>query len=248
VTMRNPPPIPSTRLLQACALFGIAPLAGDDHEQRCAHARAAARSLLRLGAGQIAFITGPSGAGKSLILRQLAELARPRTPILAINIGPARWRRGCVIDQFPGTLAHALAALARTGLADATILAQDPRTLSEGQRFRLRLAIATQRAMTNGGAAPPPASGARKARMTPAPSTPSSHTPLLLVDELATALDRITARAIARTLRRWVACTGGRAICASAGDDILEALAPDVLVYQPLSAPPMIVARRETHT
>jgi ABC-type iron transport system FetAB ATPase subunit len=212
----------SRRLLHACALFGIEPGGGSRLEDHLSRARSTAEALLRLPTNQIAFITGPSGAGKTLILRELAAMARPRTPVLEVNpCRPPRWRSRTVIDQFPGSLGDALGALARAGLGDAGLMATSPRALSEGERFRLMLAMAMHR-------------------------TRGARAPLLLIDEFASTLDRTTARNIARMLHRWVRSANVRAVCAAANDDLLESLAPDVLVHQPLHAPAMIVARRET--
>lgn len=206
--MSTDQPRPSARLLKVCALFGIShnPVCND-----AGRARSAAHQLRSMPRGHIALLTGPSGGGKSLILRQLASETRP-APILVDPSRRIRWRASAVIDQFPAPIASALACLARAGLAEAAILAAHPRNLSDGQRFRLLLALAMHRALNQ------------------------RPRPMLLIDEFCSTLDRITARNIARTFHRWIKAERLRAICATANDDILETLAPDTLVYQPLHA------------
>jgi uncharacterized protein len=165
-------------------------------------------------AGHLTFVTGPSGGGKSLTLRAWSSLqTRLGFIILSPSLPPGRSRTsrtmGCaVIDALgSGTIQERLDALSAAGLADATILDRPTHTLSEGQRFRLSLARLMREA-----------SAARLARQRFA----------LAIDEFGSLLDRTTAAAIARTFSRWRHRQGLCALVASAHDDLLEALAPDV--------------------
>ncbi len=135
----------------------------------------------------------------------------------------------CVVESLHGPLlgeAGVLRSLASAGLADATLLGRRAAHLSGGQRFRLSLARAFLRCAQ--------------------PGTPSDRRPTLLVaDEFAVSLDRLSARCLARAVRKWVdrssavgssgegktGTHGGAAlVAATPHDDLLEDLKPDVLV------------------
>lgn len=199
---------PTARLCRALAAFGLAPArrpAPARSEPDCAW-------LARLRPGQLALLTGPSGSGKSTLLHALAAHARD-----------LRWRTLTpaadepdrpVIDLLRGPLAECIASLARAGLGEPALFARTPRELSEGERFRLRLALALHEAQGD----------------------PASE-PLLLIDEFASALDRVTARTLCLCLRRWAARHSVRVVCATAHDDVAPWLSPDLHLALTLGAP-----------
>lgn len=93
-----------------------------------------------------------------------------------------------------------------------------PCELSDGQRYRLRLAQIISMLMHDDAAA-------------------LARPSVVLADEFGSTLDRITAQTVARNLRRWVDRHSSRVISfilATAHDDLLEALQPDVLVWKGL--------------
>jgi ABC-type ATPase with predicted acetyltransferase domain len=203
----------SVRALRLGAMFGIEP--GRAARPPDGVADAAGALDHALSPGGIALVCGPSGAGKTAILRALARRVRARGGRVRASC-PARPDRR-VIDQFRCRMARAVSLLARAGLAEASLMLGRTGTLSDGQRARLEIALAMARAR------------------------PSDT---LILDEFGSTLDRTAATCLARTLRRWVTATPGvRAVCATAHDDLLEALAPDVLVEQALGAPAVIHRR-----
>jgi ABC-type ATPase with predicted acetyltransferase domain len=202
-----------TQRLLARAMFDLPPRPIDPVPDAAATARAVDRTL---DPGHIALITGPSGAGKSTILRHLSALLRDRGHA-AFSVDPARLpSRRRVIDAFHAPLVTTLSLLSSCGLADATILERRTHELSTGQRWRLSLALALRRAQRRGPHA------------------------TLLIDELGSTLDDVTARCLCRTLRRWIEPRAIRATCATHDDSLMEFLAPSVLVIQPLRAPATI--------
>lgn len=204
-------------LPRVLAWFGLTPASARERCRRHRDPAPAAEVDARLGPGQIALILGPSGTGKSGVLahltRRLVRSGRPAiTPPTAEALDAGGRVGGRALDLLGVPPEDGLRWLARAGLADATRLALPVRRWSDGERFRLRLALGMARASCASG-----------------PAT-------LIVDEFASTLDRTTARNVAGTLARWVRArpsggeARGRAVLATAHDDLLEALRPDLLV------------------
>ena len=188
--------------------------------------------------GDVVFVTGPSGSGKSVLLARLAEAlaaAWPQTPQvdLAAVVLPADRR---VIDLMRPPLGRALRTLGAAGLADAFLLLRTPQELSDGQRYRLRLALALDhcglRIADCGLNNNEPAAGHAAVAVNPQSAIHNSQSPVLLADEFCSTLDRLCARAVAYRVRRMASREGVTVLAASAHDDLLEDLAPDVLVVK----------------
>jgi uncharacterized protein len=220
---------PSLRAHRACAMFGLriehTPMRAITSLRPFANA---ARTIDRtLEPSSIAFVTGPSGSGKSTILRALHHRLAKREARSTHNIiiaDPARLTMSNkpIVDLFASPLTSTLKQLARVGLADAMLFARTPAELSDGQRLRLSIALAMAHA-----------------QRTKPPTT-------ILADEFASVLDRPTARALAMGVRRWIRDMPDiRFVAAAARDDVLEALDPDLLVYQPLLGSPRFHRRKE---
>jgi ABC-type ATPase with predicted acetyltransferase domain len=193
--------------------------------------------------GDVVYVTGPSGSGKSVLLARLAEALRGEWPdarvadLAAVHLPADR----AVIDLMQPPLEQALRTLSAAGLADAFLLLRTPQELSDGQRWRLRLALAVQQCgvrnaecgVKNGRDEGTQERGHLDAAAV-APFTPHSalHTPhcVLVADEFCSTLDRLCARAAAYRVRRMASREGITVLAASAHDDLLEDLAPDVLI------------------
>lgn len=270
-----------------------APPARDDRAFLC--------SLLP-GPNQITFLTGPSGAGKSSMLRALQSVA-PQTRWLDLN--EIALPDVPLVDCFDGApLDQTLALLSQVGLAEAWSYLRTPAELSEGQRWRLKLALAMRKSgesdqpaqgsvsqgcskhqreeagasetagagpsthlnlaheqtlatnnaqmgcsknselMSDDARAPDEAGTGSPTHSTlaseDAPTTNNvevgqaedSPSPLVLMaDEFAAVLDRVTAAIVARCLRRSVAASPGLcAIVATSHEDLTSALSPDIIV------------------
>jgi ABC-type ATPase with predicted acetyltransferase domain len=188
-----------------------------------------ARALASLAPapGEIVLITGPSGAGKSSLLRAIR--AHVKHAVRWIDLARIRPRENlAVIDQVRRiSIVRMLEALSRVGLAEAWTYLRTPRELSDGQRWRLKLAMALLRAAT---ATPKTTTSTTTQRRTRGPSS-SALRPVIVCDEFAALLDRVTAAIVARTLRGAIARNGDQsALVATSHEDLARALAPDVIV------------------
>jgi ABC-type ATPase with predicted acetyltransferase domain len=104
-----------------------------------------------------------------------------------------------------------------------------PSELSDGQRYRLRLA----QLMQQGEGAPahtPDGAGSTSDPAISAKQRAASPRAIVLADEFGATLDRQTASALARNIRKWTTRSKTCFIAATTHDALLEPLMPDVLV------------------
>jgi ABC-type ATPase with predicted acetyltransferase domain len=208
---------PSQRVLETASMFGL----GVDEQRQLA---VVPRCTIPLPADGVVFVTGPSGGGKTTILNLIAERCGERGwPVIRFDDLPVP-PDVPLVDVFDGPgvdLARATALLAMAGLGDAFVMLRCPQQLSDGQRYRLRLAQTIELAERGAGAR-----GDAGADVVPGA--------VVIADEFGATLDRLTAKNIARSMRRWTRRSGHTLICATTHDDLLEALDPDVLIYKGL--------------
>lgn len=205
--------------MRVAAMFGLS-LEGDRDEV------VVPPTELTLCPGRVVFVTGVSGGGKSTLLRLVAraiedmqvrdaaaspDLVRvdqlPALPDAALVEALARPEADEANDKPDASIEQVCGWLSRAGLNDAAVMLRRPGALSQGQRDRLKLAQAM-------------AVAERQA----------SAWSVLLADEFGSTLDRTTARVLARSVGRWVRSSDTCLVAATAHDDLLEPLAPDVLV------------------
>jgi ABC-type ATPase with predicted acetyltransferase domain len=159
---------------------------------------------LEIKSGDIVYITGPSGAGKSVFLGELENQipAEERINLSQIELS----KELSVIDCIDGDLISSLKALNTAGLNDVYCVLNRPAYLSDGQKWRFRLAVAIR--------------AGRK---------------FVIADEFCSGLDGITAACVAYNVRRFAKESGITFLLAGCKDDILLDLQPDVLVVRELS-------------
>lgn len=154
---------------------------------------------LEIEQGDVVYITGQSGSGKSTVLRELAAQMATLgvADIDEVKLDP----RLPLIDQIGTTTSDALNYLSIAGLNDAYLFIRKPQELSDGQRYRFRLAKIIE-------------SGAR----------------VWVADEFLAVLDRTTAKVIAYNLQKVARKMGATLIVATTHTDMVDDLAPNLYI------------------
>jgi ABC-type ATPase with predicted acetyltransferase domain len=217
--MRRTHPELTEKTARARAMFGLNPRAATGAGPNAAEL-AAEHVDCGLTAGQVAIVSGPSGSGKTTVLRALAERLKDRAvPVTMVPPDDGAPEFISVVDLFRSPLDQTIRLLSLAGLADAAVFTRRPRDLSEGQRWRLGLALAMERV---GGIVAQGGSDVSDASFAPV---------TLIVDEFASTLDRTSAMCVAVSLRRWLSRSDRvRVVAATSHDDMTEWLSPELLV------------------
>lgn len=153
--------------------------------------------------GDVVYVTGESGAGKSVLLKALArELSRHSEFGGVVTDRDVEVKPGEILIHGVGRdESEAMRILSMVGLNEAFLFLRRYRDLSEGQKYRYRLA----KAYWTG----------RKT---------------LIFDEFCSTLDRVTARIVAYLSQKFCRKTGRTLIAATAHEDLLEDLNPNLLI------------------
>lgn len=158
---------------------------------------------VRLGPGRIVAFIGPSGSGKSTALGLIESRYAPALSLDCVQLPPD----AALIDAVAphAKLSDALRILSSCALAEVPLWLRPCSQLSDGQRFRARLARAIGES-DGAGAAP------------------------LIIDEFCSGLHGRAARAIAYNLRRLATERRLSVVVATTRTDVLADLQPDTLV------------------
>ncbi|MHC4519884.1 MAG: hypothetical protein ACYTAS_14950, partial [Planctomycetota bacterium] len=119
-----------------------------------------------------------------------------------------------VIDCFDTDIVTSLKTLSIVGMSEVFSVLNRPCHLSDGQKYRFRLAQAL-----------------------------ATGKPYVFADEFSSELDRITASTVAFNLHKFAKRTGTTFVLASSHEDILIDLAPDVLVIKDSAGPAEIICK-----
>lgn len=156
---------------------------------------------LDVNAGDVVYINGQSGAGKSVLLRELSEeLAKAGQSV--VNIDAIAFEDKPLIDQIGGeSMAEAIRLLSIAGLSDAYLYIRKPQELSDGQRYRFRLAKLIE-----------------------------GNADVWVADEFGAVLDRVTAKIVAWNLAKTARHYGKTLIVATTHTDLIDELAPSLTI------------------
>jgi len=199
----NMSPVKSKKAVSVMRMFGLT--AGKLRQAQITHS-----CQLEINKGDIVYITGPSGSGKSVILKELEKTisACDRINLEQIELACDR----AVIDCIEADYLQSLRILNTAGLNDVFCVLNRPVHLSDGQKWRFRLAMAM-----------------------------ASKAEFIFADEFCSQLDRITAAVISCNIQRYAKKHKVTFILAGAAEDILADLAADVLVVKELSGPTNVI-------
>ena len=150
--------------------------------------------------GQVIYITGQSGSGKSLLLRELARQMSEKG-LRVSDIDQVTFEERPLIDQLGTDMQSALDLLSRAGINDGYLTVRKPSELSDGQRYRLRLAKLFE--------------------------TPSD---VVVADEFGAVLDRVTAKTIAFNAQKLMRSRNTTLIVATTHSDLIQELGPDLII------------------
>jgi len=153
---------------------------------------------LRLTDRDVVYITGESGSGKSALLRELRKDLGEQ----AIDLAEVQVEHGRPIVETVGrTFEEGLEILSRVGLNDAYVWLRPYEELSDGQKYRYRLAKLIE-----------------------------SGRQYWIADEFCSTLDRDTAKVVAYNFQKAARRMGRAVIVATCHTDLFEDLHPSVYI------------------
>lgn len=156
---------------------------------------------LEVNDGDVVYITGQSGAGKSVLLRELSGELQKAGKVLQ-SIDEVELADAPLIDQLaPDSLSEALRLLSIAGLSDAYLYIRKPSELSDGQRYRFRLAKLIEQGAD-----------------------------VWVADEFGAVLDRTTAKIVAWNMAKVARREGKTLVVATTHKDLVDELAPSLLI------------------
>jgi ABC-type ATPase with predicted acetyltransferase domain len=155
---------------------------------------------LKIGFGDIVYVTGDSGSGKSVLLRALKQdLGSDVADIADIQIEHDR----PLVETLGSTVEEAIGLLSKAGLNDAFLFLRTYNQLSDGQKYRYRLARLIE-----------------------------SKKQWWILDEFAATLDRDTAKIVAFNLQKLARQLGMTVVAATTHLDLFTDLGPNVHVHK----------------
>ncbi|MEM3579608.1 MAG: GNAT family N-acetyltransferase, partial [Candidatus Bathyarchaeia archaeon] len=159
---------------------------------------------LKIGPTDIVYITGDSGSGKSVLLKALEKDIKQDLGLKCINIAEIKPEPNKPLIETVGkTLEEGLELLSKVGLNDAFLFLRSYEQLSDGQKYRYKIAKMIE-------------SGAQ----------------FWILDEFAATLDRDTAKIVAYNLQKLARQQGKAVLAATTHTDLFEDLNPSVHIHK----------------
>lgn len=155
---------------------------------------------IEINDGDVVYITGQSGSGKSIALRELTKQMFEAGKKV-VNLDDVELKDVPLIDQIGETTTEGLNFLGLAGLNDAYLFIRKPQELSDGQRYRFRLAKIIE-------------SGAQ----------------VWVADEFLAVLDRETAKVLSFNLQRTARKFNATLMVATTHNDMVQDLQPDLII------------------
>jgi ABC-type ATPase with predicted acetyltransferase domain len=194
---RTAAPRPTDRVVGVAEGFG---LGLDQWERFIVYDKAE----FQIGSTDIVYITGDSGSGKSVLLKALERDIRQDWGLTCINIAEIKPEPGKPLIETVGkTLEEALELLSKVGLNDAFLFLRTYEQLSDGQKYRYKIAKMIE-----------------------------SQAQFWIMDEFAATLDRDTAKIVAYNLQKLARQQGKAVLAATTHTDLFEDLNPSVHIHK----------------
>jgi ABC-type ATPase with predicted acetyltransferase domain len=155
----------------------------------------------KIGPKDIVYLTGDSGSGKSVLLKAITKDLQPNevANLNEIKVDPDK----PLIDTVGETVEEGLKLLSKVGLNDAFLFVRRYSQLSDGQKYRYKIAKLIE-------------SGAQ----------------WWIMDEFCATLDRETAKIVAYNIQKLARNHKKTIIAATTHTDLLEDLAPSVYIHK----------------
>jgi ABC-type lipoprotein export system ATPase subunit/GNAT superfamily N-acetyltransferase len=159
---------------------------------------------LKIGTKDITLITGDSGSGKSVLLRALEKDIKNDMQTSAINIADIHpVPNKPLIETVGKTIEEGLELLSKVGLNDAFLFLRSFEQLSDGQKYRYKIAKMME-----------------------------SKAQFWIMDEFCATLDRDTAKIVAFNVQKLARQEGKAVLAATTHTDLFEDLKPSVHVHK----------------
>jgi len=159
---------------------------------------------LKITPRDIVYITGDSGSGKSILLRTIENDIKRDMNLKAINIDEIKPVLGePIIETIGETFEEGLDLLSKVGLNDAFLFLRSYEQLSDGQKYRYKIAKLIE-----------------------------SKAQFWIMDEFCATLDRDMAKIVAFNVQKHARRAGKAVLAATTHTDLFEDLAPSVHIHK----------------
>ena len=159
--------------------------------------------VVEVNPGQIVLITGDSGSGKSTLLREISAQLPKDFGRIVTNDEVKPDDDELIIEGVGRDMNQAISVLSMAGLSEAFLMLRKFSELSDGQKYRYRVAKMID-----------------------------SSAGTWVFDEFAAVLDRITAKVISFTVQKTARKLGKTLIVATTHEDLLQDIKPDIWIHK----------------